>query len=175
LPPEPPAPEPLEPPAPAPELPAAPEAPLELASEPLPLLLVPPPVVLPGVLPGVVVVPLPVVAPPVALSCMHLSRSAPVRPTHLLLAAPLELELSEEPDAPLEGELDAPLEGELAPLEGELELCAMDAPAMAKSAAAVAVVMSLIMPVSPIGGWVLRTRPRNMHAGGQTKKKAGRP
>jgi hypothetical protein len=140
-PPEPPAPEPLEPPAPAPELPPPPAPPLELLSEPLPLLLAPPaPLPLldgveeslevpPAALPGV----LPVVAPPLALSFMHLSRSAPVRPTHLLLAAP-ELEVSEELDAPL---------------EGELELCAMDAPATAKSAAAVAVLMSLIIPVSP--------------------------
>ena len=74
----------------------------------------------------------PALLPPFC-SFMHLSRSAPVRPTHLLLAAP-ELEVSEELDAPL---------------EGELELCAMDAPAMAKSAAAVAVLMSLIIPVSP--------------------------
>jgi hypothetical protein len=90
------------------------------------------------------VVPEGVVPPVLASCCRQRSRSAPSRPTQLLPAVPV---------APVE--LDAaPVDGVVL-VEGEVEVCAIDAPASAKSAAAVAVLTNLIIPVSPsrVGGY----------------------
>ena len=117
----------------------------------------------PGVLPGVVVLDepgelvLPALAPlglVMPSSFRHFSRSAPSMPRHLLLVAPVLVPLELVLPAPVP-ELLVPLLGELAlgrplgePLAlpvlpgAEPELCARVAPDSAKSAAAVAALMS---------------------------------
>jgi hypothetical protein len=120
--------------------------------------------------------PLPV-APPLLLpsSFMHLSRSAPVRPTHLLLAAPEGPDAPVDPEAPLELLPDVPGDAPVAPEDEEPPVCAMETLASAKSAAAVAVPITFSICLSPSqGGWVLRRETCNMHAERTKKRRAAR-
>lgn len=126
----------------------------------------------PGVV-GLVVVPVelePLVLPeaPLRASSMHLSRSAPVRPTHLLASLPdapdaapvepdVEVSLPPEDELPVDGVADGVDELPAAPapvlLLLEPEDCANATPDRARSAAAVAAVRVFnIMESSPSKG-----------------------
>jgi hypothetical protein len=116
--------------------------------------------------PGEAGVPLaPVDDEPLLLLCsslMHFSRSVPVMPTHLAGVAAVEP--------------DAPLEPEAAGDDDELELCAIDTLARAKSAAAVAVLTSLSIAISSftrVGGCCGARQATCVPFG--TTKKAGPP
>jgi hypothetical protein len=108
----------------------------------------------PGLLLGVegVAVPPPAAPPSLPSSLMHFSRSVPVMPTHLAgtaVAPPEALSLAAGGLLVLPDAAGGLL---LAPLDEEPELCASETLAIAKSAAAVAVLTSLNIFPSSVKG-----------------------